>query len=143
MKINLPHCEHMVQVLVSSPDGECVKMFDSSHKSFEMELPDGVHEDEVEVLMVRLDERGLAIGEMSYLKEAVEEVDESEPESESEPEPEPEDEDNEDNEDAPVEADEEADESPPDEVADEQVDEEELDEDGLDAADSRYGQGYS
>lgn len=125
MKIDLPHCEHMVQVLVSSPAGECVKMFDSSHKSFEMELPDGVHEDEVEVLMVRLDECGLAVGEMSYLKEAIV--------------PEPEDED-EDDEEALVEADEALNQSPLDEVVDEEADEE-VDADDHD--DGRYELGCS
>jgi len=109
MKIDLPHCEHMVQVLVSSPAGECVKVFDSSHKSFEMELPDNVREEEVEVLAVALDECGLAVGEMQYLKEAFVPKDEDE-----------------DDEDAPYKAEEEAAQSPPDEVADEQVYEEEL-----------------
>ena len=120
MKIDLPHCEHMVQVLMNSPAGVCVKVFDSSHKSFEMELPEDVREDEVEVLAVALDECGFAIGEMSYLKEAIE----------------PEDED----EDAPCKADEEADQSPSSEVADEEVDEE-VDEEELEDMDvDDYGE---
>lgn len=111
MKIDLPQVEHTIQVLVNTPEGDCVKVLDSSHRSFEIELPDNVREEEVEVLAVALDECGLAVGEMRYLKEAVT--------------PEPEDED-EDNEDDPDEADEEADQSPPSEVADEEADEEEL-----------------
>jgi len=78
MKIDLPHVEHTIQVLVSTPEGDCVKVLDSSHRSFEMELPDNVCEEEVEVLAVALDERGLAIGEMQYLKEAVAPKDEDE-----------------------------------------------------------------
>lgn len=110
MKIDLPHVEHTIRVVVNTPEGNCIKTLDSSHQSFEIELPDDVHEDEVEVLAVNLDECGLAVGEMQYLKEAVT--------------PEPEDEDEYD-EDVPCEADEEVAQSPPDEVADEQADEEE------------------
>lgn len=111
MKIDLPHVEHTIRVLVNSPAGECIKVLDSSHRSFEIELPDDVHEDEVEVLAVNLDECGLVVGEMQYLKEAVE--------------CEPEDEDDYD-EDVPCEVDEEVAQSPYDEVVDEQVDEKEL-----------------
>ena len=123
MKIDLPQVEHTIQVLVNTPEGDCVKVLDSSHRSFEIELPDNVHEEEVEVLAVALNECGLPVGEMQYLKEAVA--------------PEPEDED-EDDEDAPCEADEEVAQSPPDEVADKQVDEEKEELEDMDIDD--YGE---
>ena len=153
MKIDLPHVEHTIQVLVSTPEGDVTKILDSSHRSFEIELPDGVREEEVEVTAVVLDECGHPLGEIQRLKDAVtpepedEDEDEDEDEPEPEPEPEPEDED-EDDEDTPCEADEEVASSPSDEMVDEEADEEEeeLDEedwDDEDAADSRYGQGCS
>ena len=152
MKIDLPHVEHTIQVLVSTPEGDVTKILDSSHRSFEIELPDGVREEEVEVTAVVLDECGHPLGEIQRLKDAVtpEPEDEPEPEPEDEPEPEPEDED-EDDEDTPCEADEEVASSPSDEMVDEEADEEEeeLDEEEVDeevdeeVAASRYGQGYS
>jgi hypothetical protein len=115
MKVDLPHVEHAVKVLVKSPEGECVKILDSSHRSFEIDLPDSVHEDEVEVVACSLDECGKAVGNVAVLKEAVEvepkvEDEEDEPEHKEK-----------DDEDAPVEADEEAAKSPPTEKAPEPV----------------------
>jgi hypothetical protein len=138
MKIDLPAIDHTLRVLVRSPNGECVKVFDDSHRSFEFDLPDNVSEDEVEVVACILDECGHAVGDVFYLKEAVE----IEPEDEDE-----------DDEEAPVEADEDA----PDEVVDEEAVDypekevevrelpapRELNVDEEDAADSRYGQGCS
>ena len=104
MKIDLPAVENTIKVLVKSSEGEVLKIFDGTHKSFEIDLPDDVLEDEVEVVACQLDSRGLAIGEPFYLKEA----DVPEPKEK-------------DNEDAPDEADEESAQSSPDEVADEKA----------------------
>lgn len=95
MKIDLPHVEHTIKVLVKSPEGECVKVLDGSHRSFEIDLPDSVHEDEIEVVACHLDECGKAVGDVFCLKEAIE----SEPKEKND-------------EDAPIEADEEAAKSP-------------------------------
>jgi len=104
MKIDLPAVENTIKVLVKSPEGECVKILDGTHKSFEIDLPDNVLEDEVEVVACQLDNSGRAVGEPFYLKEA----DVPEPKEK-------------DNEDAPDEADEESAQSPSDEVADEKA----------------------
>ena len=108
MKIDLPAVEHTIKVLVKSSEGEIVKILDGTHKSFEIDLPDNVLEDEVEVVACQLDSRGLAVGEPFYLKEA--DVPEPKPESKEK-----------DNEDAPDEADEESAQSSPNEVADEKA----------------------
>jgi hypothetical protein len=115
MKVDLPTVEHTIKVLVKSSEGECVKVLDNSHRSFEIDLPDSVHENEVEVVACNLDECGKAVGDVVILKEAVEV---EKPEDEEKEDEEKEDED------APVEADEEAAQSPPIEVADEKADEE-------------------
>jgi hypothetical protein len=71
MKINLPYVSYTIKVLVKSPEGEIVKIFDGTHKSFEIDLPDNVLEDEVEVVACQLDSGGRAIGNVFYLKEAI------------------------------------------------------------------------
>jgi hypothetical protein len=107
MKIDLPVIEHMLKVLVKSSEGEVVKVLDSSHRSFEIDLPDSVLEDEVGVSAMTLDVCGCPVGDVIVLKEA----DVPEPEEK-------------DDEDAPVEADEEAAKSPPAESDHKEADEE-------------------
>ena len=70
MKIDLPFVEHMVRVLVKSPEGECVKVLDGSHQSIEIDLPDNVLENEVGVEAYLLDVCGCPTGNVVVLKEA-------------------------------------------------------------------------
>jgi hypothetical protein len=72
MKIELPVIDHMLKVLIRTPVGECFKVMDDSHRSFEIDIPDNVLEDEVEVMACQLDECGQAVTPLFYLKEAVE-----------------------------------------------------------------------
>jgi hypothetical protein len=111
MKIDLPVVEHMIKVLVESPKGDCVKILDSSHRSFEIDLPDNVFEADVEVTACKLDVCGHVVGEVIVLKEALLKDGPPKPEENND-------------EDAPVETDEADPKSPSDEVADEKADEE-------------------
>ncbi len=104
MKIDLPLSEYNIQVLIRSPKGECLKTLDSSHTLVEIDLPDDVLEDDIEVQYCHLDDTGQPMGEPRYLKEAL--LSEPEPKEEKD-------------EDAPVECEEEAAKSPLAEKAEE------------------------
>ena len=60
MKVNLPSSQThpLVRVTVKSPKGETTTTLDDSHLTLEIEVPKGIHEDQVEVTAQLCDARG-------------------------------------------------------------------------------------
>lgn len=132
MKIDLPKSNNdIIRVWVKSPIGEIVKTLASPHTEVEIEVPDEVHEDEIEVLAVFLGPDNKPVGDVLVLKEAVKPEPASIPDDENPKDAE------ECYEDALVEAGEEADQSLPDEEVDE------LSEEEVDHCDGQYELGCS
>ena len=71
MKIDLPHSEHNIRLIAKSPMGLIEKVLDPSHRCVEIEFPDGINEDEVEVMAWSIDDCGKTVSSHYLLKEAV------------------------------------------------------------------------
>jgi hypothetical protein len=60
MKVNLPssHTHPLVRVTVKTPKGETTTTLDDSHSTWEVAIPKGIREDQVEVTAQLCDARG-------------------------------------------------------------------------------------
>ena len=60
MKVNLPssHTHPLVRVTVKTPKGETTTTLDDSHSTWEVAIPRGIREDQVEVTAQLCDTRG-------------------------------------------------------------------------------------